>query len=90
MSITSLPHSTLRDNTDTILASVAADTPTLRALVTRALAYHGNRWHRRDDGSIQIGDNASARKVRLCATSYGVRVTQPSYGRTHGVVLAAA
>ena len=87
--LTSLPQHTLRSNVDTILASLAIDTPFMRALVTRALAYHANRWFRRSDGSIQIGDNASARKLRLAPTAYGVHVAQPHYRRTHDVVLAA-
>ena len=81
MSTTSLPQVRIRANTDTILASLAIDTPFMRALITRALTYHANRWFRRTDGSIQIGDNASARKLRLAPTRSGVRVAQPYYRR---------
>lgn len=55
--------------------------PTFSQFITRALAYHGGRMFRRADGSWQIGDNASARKVRVRQTPRGLEAWQPATGQ---------
>lgn len=62
-------------------ASDSTHTPTLTQFLAAALAYHCGRMFRRDDGSWQIGDNASLRKVRVALTARGIEAWQPSTGR---------
>ena len=56
-------------------------TLTLTQFIERAMAYHCGRMFRRADGSWQIGDNASARKVRIALTPRGFVAWQPATGR---------
>jgi len=56
-------------------------TLTLSQFLSAALAYHRGRMFRRADGSWQIGDNSSARKVRVALTPRGFEAWQPATGR---------